>query len=385
MRKKKTWWYLFLIFPYIKPAIISELQALSILENLYDIWKVISFAIIIILFLQMKKANFFVLSIFAYFGYIFLITFFRKGNYSNMLVQEGSMLAVCILVFICSNKGELKYLMYAFKELLAIYLFINAITVFIYEPQGGMYVSDIYLGNIKSNNYFLGYDNTHINYIIPYFALSIVYDKMYYKHIRAVTIIMHSIIDIAVILCSSATTLATITIFYFLLIFMERKYLKRFVNSYSICFGNFIVFYLCIIMRIYHKLSGLIANVFHKDLSVARERIWQLYLNAVSKHLVLGYGYLTSNGRLNTAGVVHAHNMYLDILFEAGIIGIILYMVIVFLATNAGKEIVNEEQKIIIIAIIAYMVAFQAEAFRYCPTFFILLAFSYEIKKNFYT
>lgn len=383
MDKKKIWWYFFLIFPYIKPSIISDLQILSMLENIYDIWRLISVILVFYSFLLRKKINPFILSIFAYFGYIFFITLVRQGNYWNMIVQEGSMLAVCLLVFICSDKNELKYLLYAFKELLAFFLFINAITVFIYEPRGGMYVSDIYLDSIKVNNYFLGYDNKHINYILPYFGVSIIYDRLYYGYIRNKTIILHIIINLAVIMCASVTTWAAIVIFYFCLLFMEKKYFKKLINSYIILIGNFVVFYFLIILRIYNKLSIYIIKIFHKDLVFAREYIWKLYLNAVSKHFVLGYGYLSSTGRVAHAGVVHAHNMYLDILFEVGIVGIILYIIIIFLATNAGKSIICIDQKIAIIAIIAYMLAFQAEAFRYCPTFFILLTFAYELGNKF--
>lgn len=374
---KKNLVYLFLIFPFFQPGIFSLLQSLKIIDVIYDLWRCISIFIIIILFCTVCKIDKLLFFVFLYFSWILFSTLFKQGSLVSFFSQCGSIAALCLLISMCHRKGDMQNLLKTIIGLLEFYLIINAITVFIYAPQGGI-VSDIESIRMKTNNYFLGYDNQHVYYILPYLALSLIYDKFYCEVIKWRTIIFHIIINVAVLICWSADTVVAVVVFYLLLITNKNKYINKLINSYTVIAVNYIIFYFLVILTMSSRLSALMEYILQKNIGSAREWIWANYLFYFYKSPIIGNGYLDIASRFSLTYASHAHNMYLDILFVSGIVGLLLFTIIIFLTTNSGKDILSESQKILIIAIIAYMVAFQATANPYCPTFYLLLMLSYE-------
>lgn len=369
--------YFFLIFPFIQPGIFSIIQALTIIDTIYDIWLATSVIVILFMFMRFHKFNSMLVVVSLYLVWCSFSTLIKGGSLLYLFVQYGSILALGFLIHMSMEKREDGELLEVIVGLLEFYLIINAITVFIYAPQGGI-VSDIESISMKTNNYFLGYDNQHVYFILPYFALSLVQDIMRCNSVKIKTIIVHIIVNASVLICWSADTVISVVLFYLLLLTAGNRYVKRLINSYVIIIANAILFYFLVVAMFSSQISVLIENILHKNMGSARQWIWIRYLSYVYKSPVIGNGYLPIFSRYSLNLAAHAHNMYLDVLFVSGLVGLALFITVVYLGTNSGKRITINEQMIVIIAIIAYVIAFQGTAKTYCPTFFLLLFLSYE-------
>lgn len=376
---KKSLLYLLLIFPFFEPGIVTVLSSLAIVNMMYDVWRLFAIIIVIALWIsKFRKLDGFLVVIFLYYGWICIVTIFNRIGLFSFFSQCGSIIALCLLVDMCYRSGEMKALLKVVIGLLTVYLAINAVTILIFEPQGGI-VTDIESITMKTNNYFLGYDNQHVYYFLPYLALSLFYDRTYQGKIKLITIIMHVIVVWSVFVCWSADTVVAVAFFYAVLLVSKIGFVSALINSYTIIIANAFSFYLLVIVMAYKRLSVLIETVLNKNLSSARELIWNRYLVWVYRSPIFGNGYVNTARRYSMAKASHAHNMYLDVLFVAGIVGLILFAMMIFLATNLGRKIVLRGQMIFIIGIFAYMIAFQATARTYCPSFFLMLAISYEL------
>lgn len=96
-------------------------------------------------------------------------------------------------------------------------------------------------------------------------------------------------------------------------------------------------FWAIVIARLMDMFSFLLVNILHKDVTLTfRTRIWDNALAAIQQNL------LTGVGRLDAAqmeailgyGVSHPHNRYLYVTLCFGIIGLALFLLIVYYANK---------------------------------------------------
>lgn len=125
-------------------------------------------------------------------------------------------------------------------------------------------------------------------------------------------------------------------------------------------------FWTIVIARLMDMFSFLLVNILHKDVTLTfRTRIWDNALAAIQQNL------LTGVGRLDAAqmeailgyGVSHPHNRYLYVTLCFGIIGLALFLLIVY---YANKGTINphrvREGRIMMAAFIALLSAAQVES-----------------------
>ena len=125
-------------------------------------------------------------------------------------------------------------------------------------------------------------------------------------------------------------------------------------------------FWAIVIARLMDMFSFLLVNILHKDVTLTfRTRIWDNALAAIQQNL------LTGVGRLDAAqmeailgyGVSHPHNRYLYVTLCFGIIGLALFLLIVY---YANKGTINShrvrEGRIMMAAFIALLSAAQVES-----------------------
>lgn len=125
-------------------------------------------------------------------------------------------------------------------------------------------------------------------------------------------------------------------------------------------------FWAIVIARLMDMFSFLLVNILHKDVTLTfRTRIWDNALAAIQQNL------LTGVGRLDAAqmeailgyGVSHPHNRYLYVTLCFGIIGLALFLLIVY---YANKGTINphrvREGRIMMAAFIALLSAAQVES-----------------------
>ena len=300
-----------------------------------------------------------------------------------MIVLVADILGICVLIAISRIKDEIYVCLSGLTNVLLINLLINSLTVFLYNNQGGV------RPGLLKNLYYLGYDNLHIIYLLPYIAISIFLDKMYYGRTRRLTIIFHLVFIITSVICMSATTIIILILFYLLSFYSKCNAIKKLLNEYFIIGGAIFVFVVYVLREHYEKYIQLFVNLFGKNLKSGRERIWILYEKAIGNgNIIIGHGYMNEKLRESIVGVMHAHNMYLDLIFEIGIIGLAVFLIITAIGIKAGRATQIDSIYILISAIVCFLVGFQVEAYR--KTYFIMLIaviyeFSMKYREDIYT
>lgn len=127
-------------------------------------------------------------------------------------------------------------------------------------------------------------------------------------------------------------------------------------------------------------ISGLITYIFGKDISFSGRRVlWIRVISAIIQKPILGYGLCSSEYIRsmigNTSG---SHNYYLDIVFQRGIIGLIIFFGIVIIIIPRLVKTLNKTQYILLGFVCAYLVMFLSEPFSstekfHIPVFYMLL------------
>lgn len=257
---------------------------------------------------------------------------------------------------------------------LYIVILINFLTIVIY-PNG------LYSGSYI-NNWFLGYDNTHIFWYIPALVLSLINLKFKGKKIDILTIVLFVIISYSVYYCFSANSVVAYTLF--LAYLFLNKYINKFVNS-KVCFIAFLLLFIFIvILRVQNIFSWLIVDILHKDLSfTGRTIVWDNTIKLIKEKFVFGYGMeegIIVSQKLGNAHYVHAHNTLLDVLYKGGIIALVPFMSYIYLSIlKLYKKRENEIAKMVSFAVFSLLLMMLFEARETAIGFYIIFSISYNI------
>lgn len=233
--------------------------------------------------------------------------------------------------------------------ILLVFSVINLATIILFP--NGMYTIGSY-----THCYFLGYDNTHINYQLPLLCAFAILRKRSKRHARLFDL------SVLVVVVSLALTLS-ITSIIGVLVFLIGMFvidsgkktgklksilIVRPIISFAV-FGAVTVGLVSGSLLI--RFKGIIQNVFNKEMTLnARTLIWTNALLGIRNKPILGYGYETTEvvnkqlvnieGQTGWGG--SAHNTYLSVLFTGGIV---LMAVVIVLFLLIDKRIGNSGER----------------------------------------
>ena len=197
--------FLFLILiPFFKPLCLEAIPSLSAADTLFDIWRIISMAVIILLYIYERKFSFFNLCLIAYYAIMLISTFTHSGNIWELAVSCGTILGVCMTVDIYS-KSNPTMLLKNITLIFTVLSLINLATILIYP--NGMYYNSGY------ENWFLGYDNVHIVTILPAVILLMFSSVYFHKKIKLTYLLAAAMLCFSVYIRWSATAVVGITVF----------------------------------------------------------------------------------------------------------------------------------------------------------------------------
>ena len=367
--------YFFLWFSYIKPDAFNYIIGLKTLDEVYNISRVVSAAIILYLAYKIKASfiNIYSECIIVYFIILSIMTAQYHGSYQELLIYISEVTGAVLLVCCASNTNTINYCIGGLLDALCINLVINSITVFAFFSKGGMYP------DITKNGFYLGYDNIHLIYILIYFTLSIYYDYSYYDRIRLSTVVVHLVINIAVIICWSGTAVISLGTFYILIILSRFSKLYFILNEFFVVGVNAFFFITVVIESKFNIVATITLKLVGKALNNNRKYMWIRYEKYITgKFFLFGHGYMNSFRRVLETGYVHAHNVYLDLLYEVGICGLLLFLFMVFMTIRITRLYGPKHKHILLIGVFSYLIAFQSEGFSKL-FLVILLTISYFV------
>ena len=275
--------------------------------------------IIFFIYILNKKYSLFCIFLMIFWGTIFLSSYL--GQYSTIKLAFYTYYKFIALVFYMDYGLRFYYknITFSLYKVLCILTIINFYTIIKYP--NGWFKSSNY-----ENNWFFGYDNTHIFMYLPTLMIMFINRELNKKKLKIFDIIIFLIITYCVYYCMSANTVVAYTIFIIYLIFR-----KIFDNSHIFNAKNYFIVFIAIffgivIFRIQNVFSWLIVDILNKDLTFThRTTIWDTTIELIKKHWILGYGKEPVEivaYKLGKSTFTHAHNTLLDITYKYGLIGL---------------------------------------------------------------
>lgn len=381
---EKYLFYIFLILPSFKPICFTVIN--PTINNVFNMLLLINFLIILLLVLRNKKISKINIFIFLFLLVHILSTLFNKGNIHDVLIMDIKILSLCMLIDLELRENTKEFLL-SFEFVLYTLVIINLFTIFLY-PEG-MYVSPI---SGYQRNWFLGFKNIHILYILPALLLSIINSYVSMNKITLRTWILLAISILSLYKVWSATSIVAIIIVMVMMVFIS--FIEKInINFNRTIIGYIILFFSVIILRLQNLFKYLIVNILGKDLTfTGRTYIWDYVIKFIKEKPILGYGKEFSSVRYAKGynyHSFHAHNIFLEIIYQTGFVGLIIISIIIKLIIKKLKEYKKDIlAKSIFIFLIIYFVMMLMEAYDF-EYFFFLFPIAYNIEniikiKHFY-
>lgn len=367
--------YFFLLFPFFKPRSVFLYN--SIINSCY--YYLPFFCFFVIFCMSIKKNNFskIIYYIILFLLILFISTLLNNGDVTSCIFTMLHIITLSLIVDYGIRYHSSSFLN-AFEFLLTTLVIINLVSILM-NPNGMYTDSSGY-----KDNWFLGYRNIHILFILP--ALLISYINSFYKYnkltIKNYLLLLVSIISL--VLVNSSTSLIGIAIITIFTVFsgffnnIKLMNIKTYFLTYIVLFFGIVVF------RVQNIFSYIIEDILHKNLTLTgRVYIWDYVIDFIKVKPFLGYGIEDKLVRLNKTNYLqsyHAHNQFLEIAYQTGIIGFICFIIILF---KSFKELFKYRKeniaKIISLVIFIFLIMMLTEAYSY-EYFFYLFVFCYDIK-----
>lgn len=360
---------LFLIFLILlKPGSFSEYTAWKNIGNVINILRMFTCVWCLFYFLLRRgKIDKFILFVILFYCSLLFSTFYFSQSYVNLIYEFASILSWIVLFKINMLDNKDKFLT-TLENTFFILLLINFITIILFP--GGFYLNS----SGYSGNYFLGYDNNLITYVFPALALSFTNSLNKNGKIGLKSIFLLIISFCSIIFTWSATGVVSMVIMIVLFFaytinkkdFPIKKYI---VVALSLFIG--IVF-----LRFQNIFSFIIEGWLKKDLTfTGRTYIWDIFIGEIKKSILIGHGIVDSKYLIRTLNAGHAHNYFLQILYQGGLVTFSMFLGFFFSAINKVKNC--KEKKYVGIVIFAYLISFIFEAYSLTNMFIIVLLIAY--------
>lgn len=368
----KKYFYCFLLLtPLVKPPYFSTIDILNKVYN-YSLYLV--FVIVFLLYLKRRSINYSVIPIIILYLYTLGVTVYKDGDIKTAIkVSIGMITLIGIIELFSSNLLIFIKTAYYYLEF---YLYINFILVLI-KPEG------LYSRYTEAygftEEHFLSAKNFFIFWLIPALFLGLLlFNK---RIIRIRFLVFIAVMLLNQLFYGSGTGIMVICTFIILSILPLLKYFENLATIIlsGVALNIFIVSGKT--LEIFDVITGLIG----KDSTFTnRDKIWENAVSAVNNNLLFGHGVMDSEeiayifgnfpGNFIWLGATHAHNQFLQILFETGIVGGVLLIAYLFLLVkNTTKLRDGSIYKTICIFVLIYFIAGITEYFSFVMLNIILI------------
>lgn len=113
----------------------------------------------------------------------------------------------------------------------------------------------------------------------------------------------------------------------------------------KVILGNYILFFLMVVMNKLNVFSFIIVNLLHRDLTLTtRTTIWKIAMEKIASDPIWGNGYLSGaefESLLPSIIGVNAHNTILMVAFIGGVALSVVFLMVLFHSTNLYDRLPN--------------------------------------------
>ena len=367
---------LFLMIPFVKPASLEYIA--PNLEICFDVWRIISFVIIVFLYIYNMRVSRMMWIIILYEMVIAFSTVINNGDYWKLFVNTGTIIGFSMLMEL-SIKQNCKLVFRCISSIYFVLILVNFIVLLIYPH--GIATDDYY---VKNTYNFLAIDNGLAQIFIPIMPIICLYSSFRGKKWTLSSIISLSLISITMILTWSATGLVGwfIMMIYILFIFKKGSTFDRVMNI-RVLYLCFVAFQIAIVfLRMQEHFAFIIEYILNKTVSfTGRTEIWDLAFQAILKHPILGYGMYRGHGVIHyNTREYYSHNGILEILTQGGMVGLVVQIAAFLIAgSNLYKYRDHYAAGIISIAVFSMLFMSITEAYLFNHWLFGLLIMAFCI------
>lgn len=305
--------------------------------------------------------------------FIFLIITILVSSAFNGTITIGILFTFIVLLCFCIY---ISYAMTNFKELIT-GLF------YIFTPLLILNFATILVGGIETSSsgvpYFLLGSKNHIAFsIIPALVIINLYYHLFFRRVKISNIILNIIAVVSLFISQSATAIIVGILILIFIVFY--KYKPKMKLLLSIFVG---VYILIILYRIQERVFGrLIEDYLGKDITFTnRTYIWDYILAEISNFWVIGLG--RGNSLINSefSRWNEAHNGILELLLDTGVIGLVLFMLLLIILSNHVKSINNSfVVQILSFSIFLFLIIGLTESVYYKVEFWLLIFMLSKVK-----
>ncbi|CEP47884.1 Lipid A core--O-antigen ligase-like protein [[Clostridium] sordellii] len=364
-RLNSKWSVIFFLLPsvnlyffnigYIKPFLIIW-KSMVILISTYIFYKYINkFSIILIIF-----------------TFINIFSSFVNRNISiGIIYSSFVLLSTCIYISYLSK--------YDFKELITgmyyMYSFIiiaNFLSMTLY-PDGISQKDGIF------PIYLLGGKNAIQMILLPSIYIIYLYSYTIYEKMKIIPFIVILISVISMYMSESGTGV-TVSIASMIFLLMYKKINlkgKTYILIYILIFFSIVVFRLQEVL-----FKEFIVDILHKDITLTgRVYIWDLVLKNIKMIGLIGLGrgntFILDNFYLR---VNETHNGFLEVFLYSGIIGLTIFLIMVWMIIKKLDKFYGIHSKILSFGIFTYMIIGISESAFYKMELWIIFSIAYNIE-----
>lgn len=279
------------------------------------------------------------------------------------------LVTLCMAIEIYA-KYDFNFLLSSLINILTAITVINLLIVFVY-PNG--LIGDIY---------FIGIRTRFTEVILVNMVLSLTYDKIHNVKISKKSLFIIAVSIVTILKCWIATALlGMVLVFLLVLLFLKDRHIKL-LNIYFAIIICLVLNVLIVHLRILDSLDWFFTGIFGKTTSLSgRTEIWDNAFGIIFSKPIFGHGMAVDGnfipwvwGGIGEVKLWQAHNQWLQLLYDGGIVCVISFIAITFISYSqikCNKQAVAKS-KFLIIGIIVFYFMMIVEIYSYTPYFFVL-------------
>lgn len=348
-----------LIFiPFVEPLYFTQLV---FVDTVFLYWKLAAFLIIIGAWSLHGKIDKVLLSLFLFLVLDCVVTTINEGNTTQMYVNAITLFAMATMFMSAAENGSYKFVKVA-STILEILIIINFLTIALF-PDG------LYNFTAVNHHYFLGSRNVMMRTIFPGVCFSILRSIIETNKLGLRTIMVMATAGASLMFVWSATALFAYALFCVLLLLFQFRGTPKWFTVKTCYIFAVAVFLVIVVFKLQNLFSFIIVDILHKDTTfTGRTILWDAALYNIAQSPIVGYG--LENLQTIAAKLYRfteydsSHNLFLDLLYQNGIIGLALISALFVSVAKKIDKWVSEKYRIIFtLFIFAYSIMINFEPF----------------------
>lgn len=375
------WRAIFLIVPLLLFGDFDKL--IHGLDTIVNTWKVVSFALVFVLYLIFwvnHRPDVSILGLLVLCLVLLVSTIINGGSMRELVVTWGdglALVALCEMGFSTCGKEFASNL----RNAVCCIFLVNFATVLVF-PNG--------IWRVTTNGWWyegywvLGHRNSITFASIAAVFLSALVDTTKNRRISTLSIVTY----LAAILTAVATWSATNVVVTFVMVvgslivvFCGEAFRIPSMQSFAAYAAVWIG---VVLFQVQQYLAPFIETVLRRDATfTTRTYLWELSIDKISASPLIGYGVqLPANNGLTDYNpqFIHTHNGFLEVAYTGGIASLIITLFLLVLAFLRIDRIQTAQSKnLVTLALLCALVNGLTEPFFGVPYFFLLIAISYYL------